>query len=319
MPKTATEPSAIRLDGSTMGTDWSVLVDAPLSAQAQAALQADLQSAVDEVDDQMSTWNPTSALMQFNAVPVGDWVDLPRHLLTVLQAGLSVSALSEGAFEMNIGDAVRAWGFCSDPIDLAAIKSASAAPRVQAINALDLDIPAGRARKSAPLALDLSGIAKGYGVDQLAETVIAHGIAHALCSIDGEVRAVGTRATGAPWAVGIDAPDSGIRGSHSVIALENAAVATSGDYRHFLTIKNTRLSHTMDPTTRAPVVDAPASVTVLAPSCMIADAMATALMVRGISRGTSLAVSHRLSALLLDRSGAPLRTGLFNETAQAID
>jgi len=299
-----------------MGTQWSVQLDAPLSAQACTALQADLQSAVDEVDEQMSTWNPTSALMRFNAVPVGDWVELPHHLLRVLQAGLSVSALSEGAFEMNIGDAVRAWGFCSDPINLAAIKSASAAPRVPATQALLLDVSAGRARKLAPLALDLSGIAKGYGVDRLAETAIAHGIAHALCSIDGEVRAVGTRATGAPWTVGIDAPDSDIRGSHSVIALENAAVATSGDYRHFLTIRKTRLSHTMDPATRAPVVDAPASVTVLGPSCMMADAMATAIMVRGIHRGTSFAQKHGISALLLSRSGENRRIGLFRGPEQ---
>lgn len=316
MPKTATKPSAIHLGGATMGTDWSVLVDVPLTAQARTALQADLQSAVEEVDDQMSTWNPTSALMRFNAIPVGDWVDLPYHLLRVLQAGLSVSVLSEGAFELNIGDAVRAWGFGSDPIDLAAIKSASAAQRIPAIQALDLDISAGCARKLGPLALDLSGIAKGYGVDRLAETVIAHGIAHALCSIDGEVRAVGTRATGTPWTVGIDAPDSDIRGSHSVIALENAAVATSGDYRHFLTIKQTRLSHTMDPTTGAPVVDAPSSVTVLGPSCMMADAMATALMVRGIERGTSLALKLGLSALFLGRSGKNSRVGLFRSLGQ---
>lgn len=328
MPKTVTETvrpdtgrpdtGPTRLHGTTMGTEWSVLVDAPLSASSRAALQTDLQQAMDEIDSQMSTWTPDSALMRFNAAPVGPWHALPQHLLRVLQAGLAISALSDGAFEMNLGDAVRAWGFSSDAIDLAAIRSASAAPRVAAITALELDLPAGLARKTAPLALDLSGIAKGYGVDRLAETVTEHGIAHALCAIDGEVRAVGTRSNGTPWAVGIDAPDSGLRGSHSVIALADAAVATSGDYRHFVTIRDKRLSHTMDPATRAPVIDALASVTVLGQSCMLADAMATALMAKGLSGGKRLAMKHGISVLLLDRSGESLRTGLFKDAAHAM-
>lgn len=313
MPKTATDPAAPRLCGATMGTEWSVVVDAPLSAPARAALQDDLQRAVEEIDGQMSTWQPQSALMRFNAAPVGDWVALPRHLLSVLQAGLAVTALSGGAFEMNLGDAVRAWGFGAGEIDLSAIRAASAAPRISALQALDLDLGAGLARKTAPLALDLSAIAKGYGVDRLAETAMAHGIAHALCAIDGEVRAVGGRADGAPWSVGIDAPDGAVRGGHSVIALADASAATSGDYRHFLTLRDKRLSHTMNPASRAPVVEAPASVTVLGQSCMMADAMATALMVRGMAKGPGLATAQGISALFLGRDGRACGTGLFSD------
>lgn len=319
MPKTAIEPAAVRLSGPTMGTDWSVLVDTPLCAPARAALQADLQRAVDEIDNQMSTWNPASALMRFNAAPVGPWLAVPHHLLKVLEAGLATSALTGGAFEMNLGDAVRAWGFGPAPIDLGAIRAASNARRVSAMEALEIDVTAGRARKSAPLSLDLSGIAKGYGVDRLGETALSHGITHALCAIDGEVRAVGGRANGTPWSVGIDAPDSPLRGGHSVITLENASAATSGDYRHFLTVRDKRLSHTMNPATGAPVIDAPASVTVLARSCMLADAMATALMVRGIDEGRRLAASQGISALFLGRSNETRGSGLFFDPHQAIN
>lgn len=147
---------------------------------------------------------------------------------------------------------------------------------------------------------------------------MAHGIAHALCAIDGDVRAAGTRSDGTPWPVGIDLPDSRMRGSHSIITLADAAVATSGDYRHFLTVRNARLSHTMDPTRRAPVINAPASVTVLGQSCMLADAMATALMVRGAADGKCLAMKHGISALLLERSGGSLCTGLFRDAVQVI-
>lgn len=306
MPKTATDTL---LSGPTMGTTWQVrLDDAPADP---APLHAALQSAVAEVDDQMSTWNPDSALMRFNAAPCDAWHPLPGHLLTVLETGLAISALTDNAFEMNLGDATRAWGFGPAPIDLQAIRAASAAPPIPASQALRLDRAAGRALKSAPLSLDLSGIAKGYGVDRLAETLRAYGIARALCSIDGEVRALGPRREGTAWSVGIDAPDGPRRGSHSIIMLEETALATSGDYRHFVEIRGKRMSHTINPATRAPLLDAPASVTVMAQSCMHADAMATALMVLGMERGESLARAQGISALLLARDGETRQTGHF--------
>ena len=300
-----------------MGTTWQVVVDDPLSAMARAELQASLQAAVDEVDDLMSTWRPDSALMQFNAAPTGAWQDLPQPLLTVLEAGLAIGAATGGAFEMNVGDAVRAWGFGSEPINLAAIRAVSGRQTVSAVDALELDRGLGRARKAAPLSLDLCGIAKGYGVDRLAETALAQGLARALCSIDGEVRALGCRADGQAWAVGIDAPDGITRGDHSVILLADGAVATSGDYRHFLTIRDARLSHTIRPDRGAPVVAGPASVTVLGQSCMLADAMATALTVMGRDHGVAHARRSGISALLLDHDGNALGTGLFDSARTA--
>jgi FAD:protein FMN transferase len=298
MPKTPTD-RALALGGQTMGTRWSVLIVDPVT---DPTLLSRLQAAVDEVDAQMSTWKPDSNLMRLNAAPLDVWVALPERLLTVLEAGLAISGQTGGAFEMNIGDAVRAWGFGPDGIDLQAIRAASAAQRVPVSVALELDHANGRARKSAPLALDLSGIAKGYGVDRLAETARDMGLSHALCTIDGEVRALGTRQDGRPWAVGIETPDSSATGQHSVLELEDMAVATSGDYRHFVTVRTTRLSHTMDPQRGAPLVAAPASVTVLSRSCMFADAMATALMVMGDGPGADFAKDHAISALFLSRS-----------------
>lgn len=308
MPKTATDTL---LSGPTMGSTWQVRLDEPPADFG--ALHAALQAAVDEVDDQMSTWTPDSALMRFNAAPCDQWHALPDHLLAVLENGLAISALTDNAFEMNLGDATRAWGFGSTPIDITAIRTASAAARLPARQALTVDRTGGRALKSAPLSLDLSGIAKGYGVDRLHETLLTHGISRALSSIDGEVRALGIRRDGAPWSVGIDAPDAPLRGSHSVVMLDNAAIATSGDYRHFVQIRGRRLSHTMNPATRAPLVDAPASISVMAQTCMWADAMATALMVLGMDQGPRLATRQGLHALFLDRSGKAVGTGIFAE------
>lgn len=306
MPKTATDTL---LSGATMGTTWQVrLDDAPHEPET---IRAALQSAVAEVDDQMSTWKADSALMRFNDAPCDQWHSLPDHLLRVLETGLAISALTGNAFEMNLGDATRAWGFGPAQIDLHAIRAASNLPPIAAAQALRLDRAAGRALKSNPLALDLCGIAKGYGVDRLAETLRTHGIARALCSIDGEVRALGTRRDGTPWSVGIDTPDSPLRGNHSVVMLEEASLATSGDYRHFLEIRGKRLSHTMNPATRAPLLDAPASVTVMAQSCMHADAMATALVVLGMEQGERFAREQGIAALFIGRNGETRQTGQF--------
>lgn len=310
MPKTPSD-RALALGGPTMGTRWSVLIDDPLN---DPTLHSRFQGAVDEVDAQMSSWKPDSDLMRLNGAPLDVWVPLPERLLTVLEAGLAISRQTGGAFEMNIGDAVRAWGFGPDRIDLQAILAASAVLRVPASAALELDQANGRARKSAPLALDLSGIAKGYGVDRLAETARELGLCHALCTIDGEVRALGTRQDGRPWAVGIETPDSTAARQHSVLELEDIAVATSGDYRHFVTVRTARLSHTMDPKRGAPLVAAPASVTVLSQSCMMADANATALMVMGDGPGADFAKDHAISALFLNRTASgptAVGTGTF--------
>ena len=310
MPKTSTD-TLIRLDGPTMGTRWSVLLDEP---SVDADLQPRLQAVVDQVDAQMSTWKPDSDLMRLNAAPLDAWVTLPDDLLTVLSAGLAISRQTDGAFEMNIGNAVRAWGFGPDGISLDAIKAASAERRVPATDALELDLANKLARKSAALSLDLSGIAKGYGVDRLAETAQQLGHGATLCTIDGEVRATGHRRNGHPWSVAVETPDAAAVARHSLLALEDMAVATSGDYRHFVTVGRTRLSHTMDPQRGAPLVAAPASVSVLSPACMLADAMATALMVMGEERGLAFAQDHKISALFLHRSSngtIPNGTGAF--------
>ena len=301
MPKMSTDLTRHALHGATMGTRWSALFFAPAGFDA-AAVQSALQAAVAAVDAQMSTWRPQSDLMRLARAPVGVWVSVPPDLAQVLTLALRIGRDSGGAFDIGMGDAVRAWGFGPEPADPQAIRAALAAPRRPAHDLLEIE--GAWVRKTGPVAPDLNGIAKGHGTDRLAEVLRDHGITNALVGIDGEMRALGLRPDGAAWAVAVEAPDHERRAAHSVLALHDAAVATSGDYRHWVTVQGRRLSHTMDPRRGAPLVTSPASVTVIAPTCAEADAWATALMVAGPEAGGALALQHGLDALFLLRDAA---------------
>lgn len=299
MSRTSTDRVRCALNGPTMGTRWSALVHAAPDFDP-GPLHAALQAVVDEVDAQMSTWRPDSDLMRLNAAPVGAWTPAPPPLVEVLRLGLEIGRASGGAFDVGMGNAVIAWGFGPCAADPDAIRAAMR-PRPPAHEVLELDAAGLRVRRHAPLSLDLNGIAKGYGVDRLAATLAALGIDSGLVGIDGEMRALGLRPDGAPWAVAVEAPDPGRRAPHALLALEDAAVATSGDYRHVVELRGRRLSHTMDPRRGAPLMECPASVTVVARTCAEADAWATALMVLGPDRGAGLARRQALDALFLLR------------------
>ena len=316
MSKMSTERARIALNGPTMGTRWSALFFAEPDFDP-APIRAALQAAVEEVDGQMSTWNAGSDLMRLNAASVGKWVAVPAQLAAVLRLGLEIGRASGGAFDIGMGDAVTAWGFGPDTATSEAIRAAKGACRRPAHEVLEID--GARVRKYAPIALDLNGIAKGYGVDRLAETLRDYGIADALVGIDGEMRAMGLRPDGVSWTIAVEAPDSARRTPHSILALQDAAVATSGDYRHWVEVQGRRLSHTMDPRRGAPLIVSPASVTVVAQTCAEADAWATALMVAGPERGAELAKRRGLDVLFLMRDDAGhargVRVGrLFSES-----
>jgi len=302
------EPSDLTrhaLSGPTMGARWSALFHMPKGFDAGEVERA-MAAAVGEVNDTMSPRRPGNALARLNGASPGEWVDLPAVVMEVLGAGLAVGRACGGAFDIGMGDAVSAWGFSAVSADPRRIRTALEASRRPAHEILELDPANRRARKHAPLAVDLCAIAKGYGVDRLAEVAKGFGIAGALVAIDGELRAVGTQPDGRPWTIAIERPDFSARAPFSVLTLSEASVATSGDYRHFIEIGGRRFSHTMDPRRGAPLKECPASVTVVAPGCMIADAWATAMMVLGRERGAALARSIGLSVLFLEREGREL-------------
>ena len=291
-----------------MGSRWTATWES-LAGDDVSGVRAQLQEAVDRVDDQMSTWKPQSDLNRLNDAPVGVWVELPHELICVLDAALEIGRASAGAFNIGVGDLVKNWGFGFGARSADENLIAMHAPLLcDPPQTLRVDTVALRAMKLAPLRLDLSGIAKGFGVDQLAGVMNACGIGSWLVGIDGEMRAQGMRSDGQAWTVALERPEDEAREALGVIELVDSAVATSGDYRHFRMHKGRRVSHTMDARTGAPVENDLASVTVLADLCMMADAWATAIMVMGAQRGFAIAEKLQLPAILVTRDGRILST-----------
>jgi len=152
---------------------------------------------------------------------------------------------------------------------------------------------------------DLSAIAKGYAVDRVAGDLAAQGFANHLVEIGGELRAAGERATGGPWRVAVEVPSptpSDARAAHEIVVLRDLGMATSGDYRSFYDQGGARISHTIDPRSGRPIAHALASVTVLHPQAMYADAYATALNVLGPEEGLALAENLGLAAYFIIRA-----------------
>ena len=296
----------ITLNGPTMGSRWSARLCPPAELDP-AALHAALAAAMARIDGQMSTWRD-SDLMRLNAAPVGSWVTLPADLLRVLDTALRIGRESGGTFDIGVGALVRAWGFgpAEGRADPARIKALIGQPLATA-DMIELDLAGGRARKLAPLDLDLSGIAKGFGADVLAQVLADFGVADGLVGLDGEVVARGKRPDGGPWAVALEDPVRGTRAARGVIEISNRAVATSGDYRHFVQVGANYLSHTMNPRLGGPVQNRLASVSVLAERCIEADAWATVLLVLGEAAGPALAQARGIEAIFLVRDGDGIR------------
>lgn len=286
------------VNGPTMGTRFAAVFYAPPDTDSDAVGRA-LADAVAEVDRQMSTWKPESDLMRFNRAPTGQWVELPAQLLVVLEAALEIGRASSGAFDIGVLDHIRALGFQGDPPNPHDVARLMAQPYLPAYETVLVDRAAGKALKRQPCAIDLSGIAKGYGVDRMAETLTGFGVSQFLVSIDGELRAAGGKPDGSAWRVALEQPDTMKREAAGVIELVDGAVATSGNYRHRLELNGRSYAHTIDPRTGEPITDDIYSATVRAPTCTEADAWATVVMVLGEAQAAPLLAARNLSAITL--------------------
>lgn len=305
----ATDTRRFSLNGSTMGTRYSAVFFAGADVN-ESAVGASLFAAVDTVDRQMSNWKPDSDLNRLNRAPKDQWITVPQALVTVLSSALQVSRQSHGAFDIGLGELIDAWGFGpgGTGVDAQRIGTLKALGYLRAADVLDIDPTNNQVRKRATITLNLSGIAKGYGVDCLARCLDSFGITRYLVGIDGEMRARGTKSGGRPWSIEIEKPLRGVREIMGVMELGDAAIATSGNYRHWTDYNGKSYGHTMNGALFEPSHNGLAAVSVVASTCMLADAWATALMVLGETKGVEAARQHGMEALFVLREGDDFRT-----------
>lgn len=294
----------VELTGRTMGTTYSVKLIASGADFSTASLQKQVDERLVEINQQMSTYIPDSELSRFNQSPAGNWFPVSQALADVVARAKEISEQSDGAFDVTVGPLVNLWSFGPDnrpekvPSDEAI--AAALANVGDAKLEVRLDPPALKKSRDA-LYVDLSAIAKGYGVDQIAQLVADSGAQSYMVEIGGEVRAVGRKSDGSLWRIAIEKPTPGARAIQEIVELSNQSLATSGDYRQHFVEDGQIYSHTIDPQTGRPLPHPPASVSVLHADCAAADAFATTLMVLGPERGYNWAEQNKLAVLFLIR------------------
>lgn len=275
----------------TMGTTYQVkIAQASISQSELQTLRAKVDSALARVNRQMSTYDPGSEISRFNKFEDTTKFEISTEFIKVVRKALMVYESSEKAFDITVAPLVNLWGFGVKGHRITPPAKKEISSVLKNIGSSHL-IPEGDngLKKSLPeLQLDLSAIAKGYGVDIVAQVLNIERFENFMVEIGGEVYAQGEKAGGDLWKIGIDTPTlASLPGQNIqvILSLKDVAVATSGDYRNYFEYDGKIFSHTINPKSGYPVTHNLASATVVAGNCMEADALATALMVMGMEKG----------------------------------
>lgn len=284
-----------------MGTTYSVkLAATTLDEREIELLEERLETILLQVNRQMSTYLPDSEISRFNRYQAAGWFDISDDFARVLSEAIEMSRRTGGAFDVTVGPLVNLWGFGPQERDEVPDPSAiREALESVGFEKLDVRIDPPQVRKESPhVYCDLSAIAKGFAVDKIAMELEANNMNDYLVEIGGEVRCRGHNENGERWRIGIDSPDQQ-RTVKRVVLLNDKCIATSGDYYNFFEKGGVSYSHTLDPRTGYPIVHGLRSVSVLHDSCMMADALATAISVMGPEEGYEFAVANQLAVLMM--------------------
>lgn len=316
----STRPRLHSFQGQIMGTTYNVSYVATVFSHPVGEVSGVVHDALADVDQRMSTYKPDSELMRFNRAPVGKPFRVSRDIVELVQEAQAVSDLSGGAYDITVGPLVNLWGFgpadgtdakenrgddgAQDLLyapefvqwiesqypgripDQAAINEAMSGVGYQSLKA---DSENSTLTREKELFVDLSSIAKGYGVDQAAAALEALGIDDYMVEVGGEVAVQGVKPNGKPWRLAVIGPEMGKNGVSALVEPLDKALATSGDYLTYFEVDGKRYSHTINPVTGWPEAKRVAEVAVIADTSARADALATMFMVLGDEKGLELA------------------------------
>lgn len=303
----ARAPQELVLSGPTMGTTYSVKVAAPPAGIDGSTVRTAIDQVLDRIDRDMSGYRDDSTISRFNASTSTDWFEVPHDLIQVVSEALTVAELSQGALDITVAPLVNLWGMGAAgprtglPSD-AQIALAQARVGYRKLEIRE-DTPA--LRKQAPeLTVDLNAVAPGYAVDLLYARLVSMGLTNFMIDIGGEVRARGRNAKGELWRIAVERPIDAEPVPYAILQLDDMAVTTSGEYRHYVVHDGHRYSHTIDPRTGRPVEHALLSVVVVSPTALQADAWATAFNVLGEEAGYALAQQRAMPVMFIVDAGA---------------
>ncbi|PIE39153.1 MAG: hypothetical protein CSA53_02965 [Gammaproteobacteria bacterium] len=297
------QPELVALEGQAMGTFWHVTFVPTSAVLNNDGLKQGIADVLERLEASMSTYRPHSDISRFNKLSAGEPFTPDADFTVVLDAALEVGKKSGGAYDVTIGPLIEVWGFGAKGrrTTLPEKQEIEKALAASGVSALRWEKNLGQLTKTRPVGLDFSSLVKGYAVDAVALWLQSQGIEQYLVEVGGELRVAGGKPNGQPWRVAIEQPEVMSGDIAATLALTNAAVATSGDYRNFFEVDGKRYSHTIDPRTGYPVDHNLVSVTVIHDSAMFADAWATALLVVGTEQALRLAKQYNLAVFLIRR------------------
>ena len=293
----AKQPAEMVLRGETMGTTYNIKLVPETLEQAQTwhTLQAKIDQRLEAINNLMSTYRPQSDISKLNANTSTEPVLLQEEFAKVVAASLSIGEQTGGAFDVTLGPLIALWGFDKGERRTTAPSAEEIMVR-KAFTGLDKISVNKNAfqKKDGRVQINLSGIAKGYGVDAIAALLRNAGVKSFMVEIGGEIFVQGSNSKASPWKLGVNrpTPEAGRYEIIETVALSKGGMATSGSYRNFFNEAGKRFHHIINPKTGQPVDHNLVSVTVVANTCMQADALATAAMVLGQSEFEKVLKAH---------------------------
>jgi FAD:protein FMN transferase len=299
----------VAITGNTMGTTYTIKIIDNLQQNIDIDIvKGKVDSALQTVNQQMSTYIPDSEISQFNRLTSKEWFTVSTDFYDVIVEAQNISKLTNGAFDITVGPIIDLWGFSKNLLqnDWQPPNDQEIKETIKSIGFRNITVGKNSIKKkNIDTKIDLNAIAKGYGVDVVFELIKDMDYTDILVEIGGEVSCSGFNAEGKFWKIGIDKPILDVLPGmelQTVISLDNQALATSGDYRNYFENDGELFSHMIDPTTGYPTKNAVASVSITAPSCITADALATALMVMGLDGIKLIDSIEEVEAMLIIRT-----------------
>ncbi|WP_296243583.1 MULTISPECIES: FAD:protein FMN transferase [unclassified Psychrobacter] len=306
------KPDYSYLIGETMGTSYHITYQLPDDAD-EAAIKTAIDVRLQQINDSMSTYQSDSTISKFNRLAKDTPITIDDDFSHVLEASRQVYDLSGGAFDPTVMPLIETWGFGST-MTVERLQSPPTALEIAQAKAL-VDFKSVVQKEQSiyktkdGVGLDFSAVAKGYGVDVIADVLKNnYQIHNYMVEIGGEVATSGVSAQQQPWQIAIDAPIEGstVSERQTVAVIRqpvnngaSMALATSGNYRNSVVFDGKHYSHTIDPTTGEPIVGGAPSVTVAAETVALADAWATALTAMPYEKALATAKQHDIAALFV--------------------